>query len=90
MLNRWVNSSDKKNPLWLPFLQYETEVVSCVPVTKKVEVHGKKVTVNGCEVVCKDTVLFPEVGRIVLYRGKITLSYLRAEAKTRTMEPSMM
>ena len=71
-------------------MQYETEVVSCVPVTKKVEVHGKKVTVNGCEVVCKDTVLFPEVEWIVLYRGKITISYLRAEAKTRTREPSMM
>ena len=32
-----------------------------MPVTKKVDFHGKKVTVNGCEVVCKDTVLFPEV-----------------------------
>lgn len=42
--------------------QQESEVVSCVPVTKKVDVNGKKVTVNGCEVVCKDTVLFPEGG----------------------------
>ena len=36
--------------------------MSCVPVKKKIDVNGKKVIVEGCEVVCKDTVLFPEGG----------------------------
>ena len=44
------------------FLQFETEVVSCTPVTRKVDVRGKKVSISGCEVVCRDTVLFPEGG----------------------------
>ena len=37
-------------------------MISCKPVTKKIERHGKKMTVTGSEVVCADTVLFPEGG----------------------------
>jgi len=40
----------------------ETEVVSCKPVNKKIDVNGKKVNISGCEVICKDTVIFPEGG----------------------------
>ena len=37
-------------------------MVSCTPVTRMVDVRGKKVSISGCEVVCRDTVLFPEGG----------------------------
>ena len=36
--------------------------MSCTPVTRKLDVRGKKVSISGCEVVCRDTVLFPEGG----------------------------
>ena len=37
-------------------------MVTCKPATRKLGVDGKKQQVAGCEVVCKDTVLFPEGG----------------------------
>ena len=40
----------------------ETELVSCKQVNKKIDVNGKKVAISGHEIVCKDTVLFPEGG----------------------------
>jgi len=52
--------------------ELETEVVSCKPVTKKVEVDGKKQQVAGCELVCKDTVLFPEGGGQNTDKGTIS------------------
>ena len=39
-----------------------SEVISCKVATRKLELDGKKQQVTGCEVVCKDTVLFPEGG----------------------------
>jgi len=42
--------------------ELETEVISCKPATRKVEVDGKKTLVNGCDLVCQDTVIFPEGG----------------------------
>eukprot|EP00092_Neocalanus_flemingeri_P032681 GFUD01035546.1.p1 GENE.GFUD01035546.1~~GFUD01035546.1.p1 ORF type:complete len:414 (+),score=163.75 GFUD01035546.1:43-1284(+) len=52
--------------------ELETEVVSCKPVTRKLEVNGKKQPVVGCEVVCKDTVIFPEGGGQNTDKGTIS------------------
>ena len=62
-------------------LQLVTEVVSCKPVTRKMELAGKKVTVTGCEVVCADTVLFPEGGGQNSDHG--TIDNVRVVAVTR-------
>ena len=43
-------------------MQLETEVVSCTAVSRVLELEGRKQTVSGSEVVCADTVLFPEGG----------------------------
>jgi len=40
----------------------EALVVSCTPATRTRELQGKKAQVAGWEVVCQDTVLFPEGG----------------------------
>ena len=78
------------------YCQYETEVVSCVPVKKRVEVNGKKVNVEGCEVVCKDTVLFPEGGGQNTDRGaefyrdsKCTLGYISPKCKLSDITPNI-
>lgn len=42
--------------------EYESAVLSCAPVKRKLEVGGKKVEVPGFEVVFEDTVFFPEGG----------------------------
>jgi len=42
--------------------EYETTVLSSIPAKRKVEQGGKKVEVQGFEVVFEDTVLFPEGG----------------------------
>jgi len=52
--------------------ELETEVVSCKPVTRKIEIDGKKQQISGCEVVCKDTVLFPEGGGQNTDKGTIS------------------
>jgi len=52
--------------------ELETEVVSCKPSTRKLELNGKKQQVAGCELVCKDTVLFPEGGGQNTDRGSIS------------------
>ena len=51
--------------------QLETEVVSCTGVSRVLELDGRKQTVSGSEVVCKDTVLFPEGGGQNSDRGSI-------------------
>ena len=58
-------------PLTLTLDQLETEVVSCTDVSRVMEVGGKKQTVSGSEVICKDTVLFPEGGGQNSDRGTI-------------------
>jgi len=52
--------------------ELETEVVSCKPATRKLEVNGKKQQVTGCELICKDTVLFPEGGGQNSDKGSIS------------------
>ena len=46
-------------------------MVSCTAVSRVLELDGKKQTVSGSEVVCKDTVLFPEGGGQNCDRGTI-------------------
>ena len=46
-------------------------MITCKPSTRKVEVDGKKKQVTGCELVCKDTVLFPEGGGQNTDKGKM-------------------
>lgn len=42
--------------------QLSSEVVSCSPAKLKLSRHGQKETISGHEVVCQDSVLFPEGG----------------------------
>jgi len=42
--------------------ELESLVVSCKPAKRKLEVGGSKQQVSGWEVICEDTVLFPEGG----------------------------
>ena len=46
-------------------------MVSCTGVSRVLELDGRKQTVSGSEVVCKDTVLFPEGGGQNSDRGSI-------------------
>ena len=46
-------------------------MVSCTPVSRVLELEGRKQTVSGSEVVCADTVLFPEGGGQNTDRGTI-------------------
>ncbi|KAJ8035531.1 Alanyl-tRNA editing protein Aarsd1 [Holothuria leucospilota] len=42
--------------------EFHTKVVSCSPSKLKIAVNGKKEVVSGFDVICEDTVLFPEGG----------------------------
>lgn len=42
--------------------ELETNVISCKPAKRKLEMSGKKVDVAGFEVLFEDTVFFPEGG----------------------------
>ena len=53
-------------------------MVTCKPATRKLEVDGKKQQVAGCEVVCKDTVLFPEGGGQNTDKGSELLEMIEA------------
>lgn len=44
------------------YLQFTSTVTSCTKTEFNTLVDGKKTTVGGYEVVCEDTVLFPEGG----------------------------
>ena len=46
--------------------QFETKVVSCKPAKLSVTRDGKKLVLSGFEVVCEDTILFPEGGGQVM------------------------
>ena len=47
-------------------------MVSCTLVSRVLELEGRKQTVSGSEVVCADTVLFPEGGGQNTDRGTIS------------------
>ena len=46
----------------LSWFQLETKVVSCQPAKLSVTRDGKKQVLSGFQVVCEDTILFPEGG----------------------------
>ena len=51
--------------------QLETEVLSCSAATRQLERAGRKEKVQGWEVVCDDTVIFPEGGGQNSDRGRV-------------------
>lgn len=42
--------------------EFDTKVVSCTPAKLKLVTNGKKEQISGYEIICDDTVLFPEGG----------------------------